>query len=106
MNSSKEENAELSPTSPGDDSDGALSPVTEGEPNPGIDGAPVRCMFTSARIFQMVLMDHFVFRDRVRRTRPLPASSKPVTNSLLQADRTEPYTRITPFQEKHDTSIE
>lgn len=23
-----------------------------------------------------------------------------------QADRTEPYTRITPFQEKHDTSIE
>jgi len=25
---------------------------------------------------------------------------------VSQADRMEPYTRITPFQEKHDTSIE
>lgn len=24
----------------------------------------------------------------------------------MQADRTEPYTRITPFQEKHDTTVE
>ncbi|KAF5348591.1 hypothetical protein D9756_009617 [Leucocoprinus leucothites] len=67
MKSNTDENAELSPTSPGDDSDGALSPVTELEPNPGIDGTPVR---------------------------------------WYDADRTEPYTRITPFQEKHDTSIE
>ena len=27
-------------------------------------------------------------------------------HSLRKADRTEPYTKITPFQEKHDTSIE
>ncbi len=45
MKSSGEENAELSVTSPGDDSDSALSPVAELEPKPGIDGAPVRCMF-------------------------------------------------------------
>ena len=27
-------------------------------------------------------------------------------NIITKADRTEPYTRITPFQEKHDTSVE
>ncbi|KAJ7506718.1 PSS-domain-containing protein [Mycena galericulata] len=54
---------ELSPTSPGEDSDAVLSSgVVEPEPIPGIDGTP--------------------------------------------ADRTEPYTRITPFQERHDTSVE
>jgi hypothetical protein len=26
--------------------------------------------------------------------------------SFLQADRTEPYTRIEPFQERQDTSVE
>jgi len=67
MKSNGEENAELSAASPGEDSDGALSPVIELEPKPGIDGAPVR---------------------------------------WYDADRTEPYTRITPFQEKHDTSVE
>ncbi|KAJ7464727.1 phosphatidylserine synthase 2 [Mycena galericulata] len=59
---------ELSPTSPGEDSDAVLSSgVVEPEPIPGIDGTPVR---------------------------------------WYDADRTEPYTRITPFQERHDTSVE
>lgn len=52
-----EETHYLSPISPGDDSDGALSPVTELEPNPGIDGTPVRCTFISASSFQAVLKD-------------------------------------------------
>ncbi|KIY68453.1 PSS-domain-containing protein [Cylindrobasidium torrendii FP15055 ss-10] len=58
---------ELSPTSPGEDSDVLLSPILEREPQPGLDGQPVR---------------------------------------WYDADRTEPYTRIVPFQEKHDTSVE
>ncbi|THU92447.1 phosphatidylserine synthase 2 [Dendrothele bispora CBS 962.96] len=61
-------NPEMSPTSPNEDSDGALlSPVPDPEPIPGLDGVPVR---------------------------------------WYDADRKEPYTRITPFQEKHDTSVE
>lgn len=67
MELNTEETYHLSLTAPGDDSDNALSPVTEPEPNPGIDGTPVR---------------------------------------WYDADRTESYTRITPFQEKHDTSVE
>ncbi|ESK85418.1 phosphatidylserine synthase 2 [Moniliophthora roreri MCA 2997] len=62
-----EENPDLSPTSPAEDSDGALSPVLEPEPKPGLDGTPVK---------------------------------------WYDADRTESYTRIVPFQEKHDTSVE
>jgi len=35
---------ELSPTSPNEDSDGALlSPVPDPEPIPGLDGVPVKC---------------------------------------------------------------
>jgi hypothetical protein len=30
----------------------------------------------------------------------------PRASIIAKADRTEPYTRITPFQEKHDTSVE
>lgn len=55
MTTNREENAELSATSPGDDSDGALSPVAEQEPKPGIDGAPVRCMFLG-----LVLPNQFI----------------------------------------------
>lgn len=29
-----------------------------------------------------------------------------LTSTVLQADRTESYTKIEPFQEKHDTSVE
>ncbi|KAF5317800.1 hypothetical protein D9619_012676 [Psilocybe cf. subviscida] len=58
---------DYSDLSPGDDSDAILSPTTEPEPKPGIDGTPVR---------------------------------------WYDADRTESYTRITPFQEKVDTSVE
>lgn len=29
-----------------------------------------------------------------------------IAKPACKADRTEPYTRITPFQEKHDTSVE
>ncbi|KAJ7274063.1 phosphatidyl serine synthase-domain-containing protein [Mycena rebaudengoi] len=61
------ENPDLSPTSPGDDSDAVLSVPPDPEPIPGLDGTPVR---------------------------------------WYDADRTEPYTRITPFQERHDTSVE
>ncbi|TFK34762.1 phosphatidylserine synthase 2 [Crucibulum laeve] len=68
MASVNDENPELSPTSPGEDSDAVLSPVQEPEPIPGLHGVPVRL--------------------------------------ARQADRTESYTRITPFQEKHDTSVE
>ncbi|TFY80441.1 hypothetical protein EWM64_g3576 [Hericium alpestre] len=65
---SHEEDAELSPTSPIDESDGALhSTAPESEPEPGLNGVPVR---------------------------------------WYDADRTESYTRIEPFQEKQDTSIE
>jgi len=67
MTSTKEDNPDLSVTSPADDSDAILSPVVEHEPIPGLDGMPVR---------------------------------------WYDADRTEPYTRITPFQERHDTSVE
>lgn len=67
MTSINEDNPDLSLTSPADDSDTILSPVADPEPNPGLDGMPVR---------------------------------------WYDADRTEPYTRITPFQERHDTSVE
>ncbi|KAJ7740231.1 phosphatidyl serine synthase-domain-containing protein [Mycena maculata] len=65
--------AELSPTSPGDDSDnavlssGAAGADPEPEPTPGIDGTPVR---------------------------------------WYDANRAESYTRITPFQERHDPSVQ
>ncbi|KAJ8079905.1 hypothetical protein AAF712_010811 [Marasmius tenuissimus] len=62
-----DDNPELSPTSPGEDSDVLLSPAIDPEPKPGLDGVPVK---------------------------------------WYDADRTESYTRITPFQEKHDTSVE
>ncbi|KAF8651936.1 hypothetical protein AX16_004580 [Volvariella volvacea WC 439] len=67
MDSKYQENPDLSPTSPGEDSDAALSPAPDPEPNPGVDGVPVR---------------------------------------WYDADRSERYTHITPFQEKHDTSVE
>ncbi|KAG7087934.1 hypothetical protein E1B28_011979 [Marasmius oreades] len=67
METVKDENPELSPASPGEESDPHLSPVVNPEPKPGLDGVPVK---------------------------------------WYDADRTEPYTRITPFQEKHDTSVE
>ncbi|KAJ7578152.1 phosphatidyl serine synthase-domain-containing protein [Mycena floridula] len=67
MSSVLDENPDLSPTSPAEDSDGVLSPPAEPEPIPGLNGVPVR---------------------------------------WYDADRTEPYTRITPFQEKTDTSVE
>ncbi|KAJ7643663.1 phosphatidyl serine synthase-domain-containing protein [Roridomyces roridus] len=57
---------ELSPTSPGEDSDTLLADV-EPEPAPGIDGTPVR---------------------------------------WYDANRAEPYTRTTPFQERHDPAVE
>lgn len=67
MKSNGEEN-ELFAASPGDDSDGALSPVTEPEPNPGVDGVPVRCAFVSAfSVFVRMFMDNFVLNRRVRR---------------------------------------
>lgn len=62
---SQEEEAELSPTSPVEESEAPGEP--EPEPEPGLNGVPVR---------------------------------------WYDADRTEPYTRIEPFQEKQDTSIE
>jgi len=43
MTSPKEDNPDLSIMSPADDSDTILSPVAEPEPNPGLDGMPVRC---------------------------------------------------------------
>ncbi|KAJ3523980.1 hypothetical protein NM688_g8639 [Phlebia brevispora] len=59
---------ELSPTSPVEESDTALSHEFDSAgPRPGLNGTPVR---------------------------------------WYDADRTESYTRITPFQEKHDTSVE
>ncbi|KAI0772261.1 phosphatidyl serine synthase-domain-containing protein [Irpex lacteus] len=40
-------------------------------------------------------------------TEPKPGlDGKPVRCDFVQANRQEPYTRITPFQERHDTSIE
>ncbi|KAF7364781.1 Phosphatidylserine synthase 2 [Mycena venus] len=62
----EERDAELSPTSPGEDSDAVLSNVP---PRAGADSGHRR-------------------------------------DTGYDADRTEPYTRITPFQEKHDTSVE
>ncbi|OAX37052.1 PSS-domain-containing protein [Rhizopogon vinicolor AM-OR11-026] len=57
-----------SPTSPVEESDAdALFSPPEFEPEPGLNGTPVR---------------------------------------WYDADRTEPYTRIAPFQERHDTSVE
>ncbi|KAF6747863.1 phosphatidyl serine synthase-domain-containing protein [Ephemerocybe angulata] len=67
MASVHDNTTDLSPTSPGEDSDAILSGGNETEPQPGLDGVPVR---------------------------------------WYDADRTEPYTRITPFQEKQDTSVE
>ncbi|KAF5381242.1 hypothetical protein D9757_007900 [Collybiopsis confluens] len=59
---------DLSPTSPGEESDNPLLPlVGETEPVPGLNGVPVR---------------------------------------WYDADRTESYTNIVPFQEKRDTSVE
>jgi len=68
MSSVDADDPDLSPASPGEDSDALLSPVEAvAEPAPGLDGMPVR---------------------------------------WYDADRTEPYTRIVPFQEKVDTSVE
>ena len=39
----KDNNPDLSPTSPGDDSDVIISAATEIEPVPGLNGVPVRC---------------------------------------------------------------
>ncbi|TFK27595.1 phosphatidylserine synthase 2 [Coprinopsis marcescibilis] len=61
------DNPDLSPTSPGEESEAVFSGDYEPEPQPGLDGAPVR---------------------------------------WYDADRTESYTRTTPFQEKHDTTVE
>jgi len=58
MELNTEETHYLSPISLGDDSDNALSPVTELEPNPGIDGTPVRCTFIFAWSFQAMLKNH------------------------------------------------
>jgi len=44
----KDDNADLSPTSPGDESSDAVlspDPPVEIEPVPGLNGVPVRCMF-------------------------------------------------------------
>ncbi|KAF7314787.1 Phosphatidylserine synthase 2 [Mycena kentingensis (nom. inval.)] len=71
------------PLSPGEDSDAALSSAPpDPEPRPGIDG-PVRCG-------------------------TMYAANPTRLNGIngLQADRTEPYTRIVPFQERHDTTVE
>jgi phosphatidylserine synthase 2 len=38
-----DENPELSPSSPLEDSDTAFPAAIEPEPNPGLDGVPVRC---------------------------------------------------------------
>jgi len=65
MANTPEQDPNLSPTSPGEESDVVI--VTEPEPIPGLNGVPVR---------------------------------------WYDADRTEPYTRTTPYQEKHDTSVE
>lgn len=47
MSLSQEEEPDLSPTSPVEDSeDAALSPVQEPEPAPGLHGNPVRCMYS------------------------------------------------------------
>lgn len=43
MSPTTKDNPDLSPTSPGDDSDVILSPTAEIEPVPGLDGVPVRC---------------------------------------------------------------
>ena len=43
----KDNNPELSPTSPGEDSDVTFSPAAEIEPVPGLNGVPVRCTWIS-----------------------------------------------------------
>ena len=43
MASTQEENPDLSPTSPGEESDAILSPQQEVEPVPRLNGVPVRC---------------------------------------------------------------
>ncbi|TDL17759.1 phosphatidylserine synthase 2 [Rickenella mellea] len=61
------DDAELSPSSPVEESDSGVIVPSDLEPKPGVDGTPVR---------------------------------------WYDADRTEPYTRIVPFAERHDTSVE
>ncbi|KAI9452451.1 phosphatidylserine synthase 2 [Russula earlei] len=75
--SSSEDDEHLSPTSQTDDTDPAATTLAPEAPEP----APVVPTLPIP-----VITHHGVF--------------------ILQADRTEPYTRIEPFQERQDTSVE
>ncbi|KAG5352164.1 hypothetical protein C0989_003469 [Termitomyces sp. Mn162] len=86
MVSITERTTDLSAASPAEDSDAMLSPVAEPEPepSPGLGGVPVRCEQEYSGFFSTGLK---IFAG-------------------YDADRTESYTRIAPFQERHDTSVE
>ena len=58
----KNNNSELPPTSPGDDSDVIISPTAEIEQVPGLNGVPVRCTWTSTqRVLYFVNLIRRVF---------------------------------------------
>lgn len=59
MTSVKEDNPDLSPTSPVDDSDAVLSPVPEPEPIPGLNGVPVRCKWLSYGIIRTYRLNKY-----------------------------------------------
>jgi len=57
----KKARVDLSATSQGEESDSVLYPVSEPEPNPGLDGQPVRCTYcefieTSIRPLPLILI--------------------------------------------------
>lgn len=67
MASINDDNPELSPTSPADDSEDAVfSPVPESEPIPGLNGVPVKCR----RIYRISYTHHSeaIMMSRVRCT--------------------------------------
>lgn len=104
---SDEQDAAHSPSSPTEASDTATPVVEAPEPKPGLDGIPVRCE-CFCNVWKLTLELSVVKRVRCKCCARSRTSCLLwlMATSLLQADRTEPYTRITPFQEKHDTSVE
>lgn len=108
MTSINEDNPDLSLTSPADDSDTILSPVADPEPNPGLDGMPVRCESPRHDLISLVSSSahEYVYRQGTMYVTCFSSQVVVYFNTACKADRTEPYTRITPFQERHDTSVE
>jgi len=95
---------EVSPTSPEDDSDMLTPGGNESEPHPGVGGVPVRC--TSRPLGCVAPSTDLSIRLGYDVCTAPELLVESLSDRFSQADRTESYTRTTPFQEKQDPSVE